>query len=71
MGAAHAVQVDYLDGWSYPDADQVIWEREVGARVISSLTLPRIGQDSVHPDLPSRLKAFLDSYRWSAIVGAT
>jgi SNF2 family DNA or RNA helicase len=65
--AAHAVQVDYLDGWSHPEADQVIWEREVGARVISSLTLPRIGQGPVHPDVPSRLKAFLDSYRWSAI----
>lgn len=67
MAAAHSIQIEYLDGWSHPEVDQVIWEREVGNRVISSLTLPKIGDDSIHPDVPTRFGAFLDAYRWSAI----
>lgn len=65
--AVHAVYVEYLDGWFHPEADQVIWEREAGAKVISSLTLPKIGEGSFHPDTPDRLHAFLDAYRWSAV----
>ena len=31
---SHSVQVEYLDGWQYPETDNLIWEREVRAQII-------------------------------------
>jgi hypothetical protein len=30
MPALHEVQIEYSDGWSHPDSDTLIWEREQG-----------------------------------------
>jgi superfamily II DNA or RNA helicase len=65
--STHAVSVEYFDGWLHPAAEEVIWEREVGARIVSNLAIPRISEHAHEPDAPERLAAFLDSYRWSAV----
>ncbi|MDA8065777.1 MAG: DISARM system SNF2-like helicase DrmD [Thermaerobacter sp.] len=61
------VQVEYVDGWGHPEEDRVLWEREVGARIISSLTLPRIDAAQRRPDPPPRLQSFLDALTWSSL----
>jgi len=33
LPALHEVQVDYIDNWSHPDSDYVIWELERGTKV--------------------------------------
>ncbi len=67
LPALHEVQVEYIDGWSHPDSDTLIWEREHGARVLHSLAIPRVEQTDQPPDLPDRLQAFLRAYQWSAV----
>jgi len=62
----HALEVEYLDGWAHPESEELIWEREADARIIASLALPRISE-TPSPDQPEKLRAFLDSYRWSAV----
>jgi SNF2 family DNA or RNA helicase len=66
-GQFHVVQVEYLDGWAHPEAEEVLWEREVGARIISSFAIPRVADPPTSPDHPERLRTFLDAYRWSAV----
>ncbi|GLV59816.1 helicase SNF2 family protein [Dictyobacter sp. S3.2.2.5] len=61
----HEVQVDYLDNWSYPDSDTVIWELESVKRVLDRLAIPRV--DEFPPDDPKLLQAFLSAYQWSAV----
>jgi ERCC4-related helicase len=67
MPATHEVQVEYIDGWSHPDSDYLIWELERGARVVASLAIPRIDEPGQFPDDPALLHAFLRANRWSAI----
>lgn len=64
-GNLHLVEVDYLDEQRFPESDTVIWEREVDARVVQSLRLPRL--DEGQPDPPARFQAFLNAVRWSAV----
>lgn len=64
-GNLHLVEVEYLDDRRYPDTDTVLWEREVGARVLSGVRLPDPEQGQ--PDAPARFQAFLDAVRWSAV----
>ncbi|MCY3019547.1 MAG: DISARM system SNF2-like helicase DrmD [Planctomycetota bacterium] len=61
----HLVRVEYIDGWQHPEADEIVWEREVGAQILSSLSLPGVGQAS--PDGPERLAAFINACRWTAL----
>jgi ERCC4-related helicase len=65
----HEVQVEYIDGWSYPANDFVIWEveQEHGARVVSSLAMPRIDDLDLELDHPELLQAFLYANQWSAV----
>jgi hypothetical protein len=65
----HEVQIEYIDGWSYPASDFVIWEveREHGARVVSSLAMPHIDDPGLDLDHPELLQAFLYANQWSAI----
>lgn len=67
MPALHEVLVEYIDGWSHPDSDSLIWEREQGARVLHSLATPRVDQPDQPPDHPERLQAFLWANEWSAV----
>jgi superfamily II DNA or RNA helicase len=67
MPALHEVQIEYIDGWSHPDSDTLIWEREQGARVLHSLAVPRVEQPDQPPDLPDLLRAFLWAHQWSAV----
>ena len=67
MAATHEVQVDYIDGWSHPDSDYLIWELEPGARIVASLAMPRIDEPGHPPDDPELLHAFLRANQWSVI----
>ncbi|MFW6118831.1 MAG: DISARM system SNF2-like helicase DrmD [Planctomycetota bacterium] len=64
-GAYHAVTVRYIDGWSHPARDTLIWEREDDAEVFDQLPWPDI--ESTNPDQNSQFNAFLDANRWSAL----
>jgi len=63
----HLVDVEYLDGIEFPGEDTILWEREVGAQILSSGGLPRIG-DGLEPDHPDRFAAFCDAIRWSSVA---
>jgi Superfamily II DNA/RNA helicases, SNF2 family len=65
MPTLHEVQVDYIDNWSHPDTDTVIWEMERGTKVHNRLALPLV--DSEPPDGPGLLQAFLYANQWSAV----
>lgn len=67
MAALHTVQVEYIDGWSHPISDSLIWERERGARVLHGMTVPRVDQLEQPPDHPDLLRAFLWANQWSAV----
>jgi len=64
-GMLHLLTVEYFDGWDHPEAETVIWEREIEPQVLSRASLP----DELRggPDDPERLEAFLDAFRWSAV----
>lgn len=62
----HLVNIEYIDGWSFPAEDTVLWEREVGVKVLSRISLPNIGSPQEPPDMPDRFDAFLDAMRWSS-----
>jgi superfamily II DNA or RNA helicase len=47
---------------------KVIWEVEVGARILQTATLPRPAAGAF--DDPDRLDAFLDAVRWGAVTSA-
>jgi len=64
----HLVDVEYLDGWDFPADDTVLWEVEVGARVLPGGGLPRVGAGSLRPDALDRFGAFCDALRWSSIA---
>jgi len=64
----HLVNVEYIDGWVFPSQDTVIWEREIGTRVLSKITLPEIGSPDIQPDDPDSFDAFLDALRNSWVL---
>src|SRR5260370_16373688 len=68
MAATHEVQVEYIDGWTHPDSDYLIWELERGARVVASLAIPRIDEPGNYPADPALLHAFLRANQWSPIT---
>jgi hypothetical protein len=61
--ALHEVEVEYIDNWTYPATDFVIWEvkQEHGAEVVSSLAMPHIDDARLELDQPELLQAFLGS----------
>jgi superfamily II DNA or RNA helicase len=61
----HLLNVEYIDGWNFPLEDSIIWEREIGARVLSSVGLPDVGSPASRLNDPERFRAFLDAVRWS------
>jgi len=63
------VDIDYIDGWDFPPDDRIIWEREIGAEIKSSIALPKIDEPSVKPDDPQRYRAFLNAIIWTSQGG--
>jgi len=61
---SHGCQISYIDGYSYPDTDSVIWEREIRARIIAGAKLPEITTIDC-PDDPQLFHTFLNSYKWT------
>ncbi|KAF5418607.1 MAG: RNA polymerase-associated protein RapA [Candidatus Methanogaster sp.] len=56
----------YIDGWDFPSEDNILWQMEVGAKILSEVTLPNITVNST-PDAPERFNAFVDAIKWSSV----
>jgi superfamily II DNA or RNA helicase len=67
QGVTSLVEVSYLDTWSHPESDQVVWhlEEHTGAKILSSLTLPNPIEGK--GDDPADLEAMVDACRWTAL----
>lgn len=59
----HRVTVKSVEDVAYHEEMQVIWETEVGARIIRTHPLPSPEHGF---DPPIRINAFIDSVRWGA-----
>ena len=64
-GRLHIVDVEYLDDWRYPEAEQLLWEVEATAKVLGKTSLP--GVDANRPDSPKALQAFVNAHRWTRL----
>lgn len=64
----NAVDIKYIDGWSHPESDIIIWEREYDTEIVKGNMLPNIDDEDILPDDPEKLRAFINSYKWSAIT---
>ena len=65
QGRLHVVDVEYLDDYRYPEAEQLLWEVEATASILGSTSLPSV--DANRPDSPSALQAFVNSHRWTRL----
>ena len=64
-GRLHIVDVEYLDDWRYPEAEQLLWEVEATGTVLGTTSLP--GVDANRPDSPHALQAFVNAHRWTRL----
>lgn len=64
----NAIDIQYIDGWSHPENDIVIWEREFSTEIVKGNMLPKIDDEDIRPDEPEKLKSFINSYNWTAIT---
>jgi superfamily II DNA or RNA helicase len=65
QGRLNIVDVEYLDDFRYPEAEQLLWEVESTASVLGKTTLPRV--DENRPDNPDVLQAFINAHRWTRL----
>ncbi|MDX2817728.1 DISARM system SNF2-like helicase DrmD [Streptomyces sp. PA03-5A] len=65
---ATLIHLESVADGRFGDSLSVIWEVEPGRRVLNSRTLPDASTGRF--DGPSRLAAFLDAVRWSAVASA-
>src|SRR5208337_1198636 len=65
QGRLNIVDVEYLDDFRYPEAEQLLWEVESTAFVLGKTTLPRV--DENRPDSPDVLLAFVNAHRWTRL----
>ncbi len=63
-GRFHLVTVEYLDG-DAPQEDHLIWEREVGARLLEPTALPDVSRDAAMA--PDDFDALVRAARWTAL----
>ena len=61
----HSIEVDYSDHEGSSMSEQVLWEREVGARIVPADHLPDIG--TTEPLREGQFDAFVRSLRWTAL----
>src|SRR5271166_3733948 len=64
-GRLHIVDVEYLDDWRYPEAEQLLWEVEATGTVLGTTSLPSV--DANRPDSPQALQAFVNAHRWTRL----
>lgn len=64
-GNLNLVKIEYLDSDGGPD-DQIVWEREPGARLLEPNTLPDPG--STNPMSPADTDALIRATRWTALT---
>lgn len=65
QGRLHIVDVEYLDDFRYPEAEQLLWEVEATAQSLGKTTLPAV--DANRPDSPDALQAFVNAHRWTRL----
>ena len=65
QGRLNIVDVEYLDDFRYPEAEQLLWEVESTAMVLGKTSLPRM--DEHRPDDPGVLQAFVNAHRWTRL----
>lgn len=67
-GSLHLVTLEYLDGADNPEGETVVWERELGARVLSLLKLPPVDDRRANPAKPREFLSLIDALRWSSVA---
>jgi len=65
QGRLNIVDVEYLDDFRYPEAEQLLWEVESTAKLLGKTSLPRV--DENRPDSPGILQAFINAHRWTRL----
>jgi hypothetical protein len=60
----HLLDLEYIDGYTYPSEDKIVWERETGAQYFPVYDFPELS--AIQPDEPSRFHAFTDAIKWSS-----
>lgn len=65
QGRLHVVDVEYLDDFRYPEAEQLLWEVEATAQPLGKTNLPSV--DANRPDNPQALPAFVNAHRWTRL----
>jgi len=60
----HLLDIEYIDGYSHPSDDRIVWERETGAQFFPAYDFPELS--SIRPDPPARFHAFADALMWSS-----
>jgi superfamily II DNA or RNA helicase len=65
QGRLHIIDVEYLDDFRYPEAEQLLWEVEATAEPLGKTTLPSV--DANRPDSPEALQAFVNAHRWTRL----
>lgn len=66
LETVHGVLVEYIDGFTSPSEDFVLWELELRNELLSAASMP--GLLSINQvDLPGVFHSFINSYRWSSI----
>ena len=65
QGRLNIVEVEYLDNFRYPEAEQLLWEVESTAFVLGKTSLP--GVDAHPPDNPGVLQSFINAHRWTRL----
>ncbi len=65
QGRLNIIEVEYLDDFRYPEAEQLLWEVETTALVLGKTSLPRV--DEHRPDSPDVLQAFVNAHRWTRL----
>ena len=62
----HGVWFKYIDGFTHPENDFIIWEREYNTAIIQTAKLPKIEKSTFGIDDPDIFRALINAYRWSS-----
>lgn len=62
----HGVLVEYLDDYSHPTEEYLIWEREIRTKIFEHAQIPELLYGG-RIDTPVRFRAFINAFRWSSI----
>jgi SNF2 family DNA or RNA helicase len=65
QGLLNIVEVEYLDDYRLPEAEQLLWEVEATGKILGTTSLPSV--DMYPPDSPNALAAFVNAHRWTRL----